>query len=244
MPTYQTTGIVLGRTNFGEADRIIRLITPEHGKISAIAKGVRRVKSKSGGHLEPYGEVSLMLNTGRNLELITSARLLWYPFNLTSDYSRLSLAAMAAKLTERFAPVGEPQPALYALMREMLSVIEAGESGPLAELWFKLRLLQVVGLAPNLDRCLGCGRSDAESSYWFESERGGLVCTDCRGALATSMPTPAIKLWRLAATQAYAPIARIGGVTAMAEQSLSNCDDFYDAHAGRSVRLNSQGAAL
>ncbi|MBW4061875.1 DNA repair protein RecO [Candidatus Saccharibacteria bacterium] len=242
--TYQTTGIVLSRTNFGEADRIIRFITPEHGKISAVAKGIRRVKSKSGGHLEPFGEVALMLATGRNLDVVTSARLVWYPHELTANYERLGLAFIIASLVDRFAQPGEPQPELYAHTRMALGAVEAGESGPLVELWFKLRLLAISGLQPSLDQCLVCGRSDADSRYWFEAERGGLTCDDDRGAVASPMSQPAIKLWRLLFNYPYATIARIGGASEMAASSLADCDDFYDAHGGHSVRSGTLGATL
>ena len=70
-PSYLTKGIVIGRTNFGEADRIVRFFTPDRGKLSAIAKGIRKIKSRSGGHLELFGEVSLMLATGRGLDIVT-----------------------------------------------------------------------------------------------------------------------------------------------------------------------------
>jgi recombinational DNA repair protein (RecF pathway) len=91
-PSYQTTGIIIGRTNFGEADRVVRFITPEHGKVAAVAKGIRKIKSRSGGHLELFGEAALMLISGRNLETVASARLIWYPHQLVGDYQRLGLA--------------------------------------------------------------------------------------------------------------------------------------------------------
>jgi DNA repair protein RecO (recombination protein O) len=241
VPTYQTTGIVLGRTNFGEADRIIRFITPDHGKISAVAKGIRRVKSKAGGHLEPFGEVSLMLAQGRSLDVVASARLIWYPHKMAEDYDRLSLAFMVATLVDRFAHPGEPQTELYEHTRLTLEALETGERGPLVELWFKLRLLSLSGLQPDLDGCMVCGRSDQDTRYWFEAERGGLTCDDDRGAIASPMNQAAIKLWRLLFHYPYATIARIGGAREMAASSLADCDEFYDAHAGRSVRTGTEG---
>jgi DNA repair protein RecO (recombination protein O) len=101
MPTYQTTGIVIGRTNFGEADRIVRFITPEQGKLSAVAKGVRRIKSRLAGHLEVFAESQLTLATGRNLDVIASARLTWYPHQLIADFQRISLASSFASHISR-----------------------------------------------------------------------------------------------------------------------------------------------
>jgi DNA repair protein RecO (recombination protein O) len=241
MPSYQTTAIVLGRTNFGEADRIIRLLTAEHGKLSAVAKGVRRVKSKSGGHLEPFGEVNLMLASGRNLDVITSARLVWYPHELTSDFDRLQLAGAVATLADRLAPAGQPSPDLYELVHRSLSLINAGRTMVLVELWYKLRLLEISGLRPELDHCLVCGRSDSDTRYWFEAERGGLTCDDCRSATAASMEQSTIKLWRLMLERDFEVIDRIGGAGALAASSLPSCDDFYDYHAGHSARLANLG---
>src|ERR1035438_4743161 len=113
-PIYQATAIVIGRTNFGEADRVIRFLTADRGKVSAVAKGVRKIKSRSGGHLELFGEVSLMCATGHNLDTVTSARLVWYPHKLVGDYARLELAFLMARAADRLVEPGQPAPALYA----------------------------------------------------------------------------------------------------------------------------------
>ncbi|HSX01390.1 MAG TPA: DNA repair protein RecO, partial [Candidatus Saccharimonas sp.] len=176
MPTYQTTGIIIGRTNFGEADRIIRLLTPEHGKLSAVAKGVRKIKSRLAGHLELFGETGLMLATGRNLDVVTSARLSWYPHQLAGDYTRLSLAYVMAGLIDRVAQDRQAQPELYTHLLDALRALDDGATGPLPELWFKLRLLALAGFRPELSGCLICRRHDPATSYRFDAARGGIVC--------------------------------------------------------------------
>lgn len=236
MPTYQTTGIVIGRTNFGEADRIIRLITPEQGKVSAVAKGVRKIKSRLSGHLELFGEVNLMLATGRNLDIITSARLAWYPHELVGDYERLSLAYACAGLIDRVAQEHQSQPELYAHLREALQALEAGARGPLIELWFKVRLLQLAGFRPELSGCLVCGRHDEATSYRFDAERGGLTCADDAGATAHPIDANTIKLWRLLADYPYVTVAHVAGGSDLAAASLPLCDEFYEHHLGRAFR--------
>jgi DNA repair protein RecO (recombination protein O) len=235
MPTYQTTGIVIGRTNFGEADRIVRFLTPDHGKVSAVAKGVRKIKSRAAGHLELFGEVSLMLATGRNLDVITSARLQWYPHQLAAAYERLGLAYAIATAIDRLVEPGHPQPKLFAVLAEALRAIDAGASGPFPELWFKLRLLEVLGYRPELTRCIVCGRHD-DTSYAFSPERGGIVCE--RGAEAAALPitTAAIKLWRLLSDYPYATISQIAGASTHAASTLTICDEFYEHHLGRTFR--------
>jgi DNA repair protein RecO (recombination protein O) len=236
MPSYQTTGIVIGRTNFGEADRIIRLFTPEYGKVNAVAKGVRRVKSRLAGHLELFGETALVMATGRNLDVITSARLSWYPHQLIAAYDRLGLAYAMAAAVDRLTEPGHPQPKLYEVLAEGLRAIDGGASGPLPELWFKLRLLEVLGYRPELSACLACGRSDADTEYLFDAARGGLVCQADAGSTARPMSQTAIKLWRILSDYPYGTVAQINDAAAQARATLVACDEFYEHHLGRAFR--------
>jgi DNA repair protein RecO (recombination protein O) len=238
MPSYQTSGIVIGRTNFGEADRIVRFLTPDHGKVSAVAKGVRRIKSKSGGHLELFGEVSLMLAIGRNLDIVTSARLLWYPHDLTSDYTRLSLAFMMALAIDRLTVPDHPQAQLYAALQEALHAVNGGASGALPELWFKLRLLDLTGYHPALSACVICENHESTSDYLFSPERGGIVCRADAQPGDQSMSQTAIKFWRLLSEHSYINIAKIQNAQTLAADTLASCDEFYKYHLGTSFREN------
>jgi DNA repair protein RecO (recombination protein O) len=236
MPTYQTNGIVIGRTNFGEADRVVRFITADHGKVSAVAKGVRRMKSRAGGHLELLGEVNLMLATGRNLDVVTSARLLWYPHELTESYERLTLAFTIASAVDRLTEPGHPQPKLYALVSEALKAINAGAGGALPELWFKLRLLEVQGYRPELAACTICGRHDTSLAYLFDAARGGIVCEQDADVTSVPMTHPTIKLWRILSDYPYATVAQIANGPNLAASTLAACDEFYEHHLGRAFR--------
>ncbi len=229
-------GIVIGRTNFGEADRVVRFFTPERGKVSAVAKGIRKIKSRSGGHLELFGEVSLMLIRGRNLDTITTARLLWYPHQLVGDYHRLSLAFTVATAIDRLTEPDQPAPALYTTLRETLEAIDQGADSQLVELWFKLRLLELTGYRPELNACTVCDRSDTDTSYTFDPARGGITCTADSTTFAHPMDQSAIKLWRLMCDYPFATIAHIARATALASATLESCDEFYEHHLGRAFR--------
>lgn len=233
MPTYQTTGIVIGRTNFGEADRIIRFITPEHGKLSAVARGVRKIKSRAAGHLELFGEVGLMLANGRNLDIITSARLAWYPHQLTVDYTRLGLAYAFASMTDRVSEERHAQPELYAHLRDALRALETGSTGPLIELWYKLRLLNLAGYRPELTACMICGQHSPHAIYYFDAARGGITCESDAGATSRPISPSTIKLWRLLSDYPYATVANIADAPALATASLPACDEFFEHHLGR-----------
>jgi len=233
MPTYQTRGIVIGRTNFGEADRIVRLLTPEHGKLSTVAKGVRRVKSRLGGHLELFGEVELMLATGRNLDVITSARLLWYPHQLAGAYDRLGLAFMFATAIDRLTDSGQPQPKLYETLLQALRTLDETGAGPTLELWFKLQLTSALGYRPELSGCIVCGRHDEATSYYFDPARGGIVCHSDASATSKPIATAAIKFWRLLLDYPYATIANIANGTQLSAATLPLADEFFEHHLGR-----------
>jgi DNA repair protein RecO (recombination protein O) len=238
VPTYQTMAIVVGRTNFGEADRILRMITPDHGKISAIAKGVRKVKSRSGGHLELFGEVDLMLATGRSLDVVTSARLQWYPHNLSQTYSRLSLAFTFATMTDRLLEEQQPQPEVYKLLAAALHALDGPANEQTLELWFKLRLLNLLGYRPELDRCVSCGVRDAGRSYSFSAERGGIMDDGCRDATARPMSHDTIKFWRLLSDHPYAVAGSISGAQEIAVTSLPDCDNFCEYHLGKAFKVS------
>jgi DNA repair protein RecO (recombination protein O) len=244
MASYGVNAIVLGRTNFGEADRIVRLLTPDHGKLSVVAKGVRKLKSRTAGHLELFGEVNLMLASGRgNLDVVTSARLSWYPHQLTADYAALSLAYVFASAMDRLAQEHHNQPELYAHLAEALRVVDAGATGPLPELWYKLRLLNLTGLRPELERCLVCGQADGSLSYYFDAARGGIVCEACATTVAAPMSTTTIKLWRVLCDRSYGQVHHIAGATELAAASLALCDQFYEHHVGRAFRPGGFGPA-
>lgn len=244
MQSYQTKAIVIGRTNFGEADRVVRFITPEHGKVAAVAKGIRKIKSRSGGHLELFGEVNLMLSPGRNLDTIITARLAWYPHELVGDYQRLGLAFLVAKAVDRLTEPGQPASILYGVVREALGAIDSGAGGSLIELWFKLRLLETLGYRPQLAGCLVCGQDGENSLYAFSASRGGIVCQADTSSLDVAFSAMQIKFWRLLCDYPYATIAHIAGSKELAAATIGLCDEFYEHHLGAAFRPTLTGEAV
>jgi DNA repair protein RecO (recombination protein O) len=241
--SYQTKAIVIGRVNFGEADRVVRFLTPEHGKLAAVAKGVRRIKSRFGGHLELFGEVNLMLTKGRNLDTITSARLIWYPNQVVGNYDRLGLAFLIAGAVEKLTEPDHPAAALYGMVREALGALDAGADGTVFELWFKLRLLETLGYRPELGGCMHCGQNSPNSAYFFSAERGGIVCASDAKPLDSPITAIQIKFWRLLCDYPYVTISHIADATTLAETTLALCDAFYEHHLGSQFRPTLTGEA-
>ena len=189
---YRDEGVVLRTQKLGEADRIVTLLTREHGRVRAVGKGVRRTTSRFGARLEPFMHVDLQLHTGRSLDVVTQAVTLT-PFagQLGTDYGRYTAGTAMLEAVERLTDA-EQEPAVqqYLLLLGALRALAAGEHPPGLVLdAFLIRSLAVAGYAPSFDACARCGRAGPHSS--FAVAAGGAVCPDCR-PLGSASPSPAV----------------------------------------------------
>jgi DNA repair protein RecO (recombination protein O) len=171
-------GIVLRGYPFGEADRVVVLLSPNHGKIRTVAKGVRKTKSRFGGRLEPFTHVDLVLYEGRNLDTITQVAVL-EPFpRLRADLDAVVTAGTMVEAADAVAQEDEAAIRLFLLLQRGLKTLEAGERSPDLITSFLLKLADVVGVAPSLLQCAGCGR--VEGLHRFSFSGGGSICDRCR----------------------------------------------------------------
>jgi DNA repair protein RecO (recombination protein O) len=214
---YRDEGVVLRTQKLGEADRIVTLLTRRTGRVRAVAKGVRRTRSRFGARLEPFTHVDLLLYKGRSLDVITQAETV-RPFGelLAGDYPRYTTGTAMLETAERFTPV-EKEPALrqFLLLVGGLRALGEQEHDPRLVLdAFLLRSLAVAGYAPALDECAVCGtrapqadpddpgdqeeaggRRAAPAGFRaFSVSAGGLLCPSCRGPGAASPAPPVIAL--------------------------------------------------
>ena len=201
---YRDDGIVLRTHKLGEADRIVTLLTRRTGRVRAVAKGVRRTKSRFGARLEPFTHVDLLLYTGRSLDVITQAETLRpYGEPLAGDYPRYTTGTAMLETAERFTPV-EKEPALrqFLLLVGGLRALGDGTHDPRLVLdAYLLRSLAVAGYAPALEECSHCGAQSGSGTEgkWlgaFAVAAGGMVCADCRppGAASPAPQTVALML--------------------------------------------------
>ncbi len=181
--SLKTEGIVLRSLRFGEADRILHLYTPDRGRVSAIAKGVRRAKSRFGGRLEPFFRLNLVLYEGRSeLLTVTSAETVAAYPRLREDGGALDGAARACEAVARVFDDGDPHRGVYHLLANELALLDgdparAGRSNALA---FRLKLLLAAGFAPHLAACASCG--ETEHLMGFSGAAGGVVCAACEAS--------------------------------------------------------------
>jgi len=236
MATYATRAIIIGRYNFGEADRVLVLLTPDRGIIRAVAKSVRKIKSRLAGHLELFSESDLMLAEGRSLDVVTAARL-QHHLATGDDYERMRLAYLMAEMVNRLGGETQPYEGLFELVQTAFVELAAGRADPTLELWFKLRLLDRLGYRPELGSCMICGTADPQRSYHFNVELGGIVDQGCT-AVSGSPPFShdAIKLWRLILAHPVARIRSIAAAPELATATLPICNAFYDYTFGKRFR--------
>jgi DNA repair protein RecO (recombination protein O) len=179
----KTEAVVLRSMRYGEADRILHLYTPGRGRVGAIAKGVRRSRSRFGGRLEPFFRLRLILHEGRGeLLTVTGAETVSGHPRLRESGAALDVAARACDAVGRLFETSEPHPGVFNLLCHELALLDADPAAASRAnaLAFRLKLLLAAGLAPQLGACASCG--DPEHLVGFSGAAGGVVCRACEAA--------------------------------------------------------------
>jgi DNA repair protein RecO (recombination protein O) len=177
MALYRDQGIVLRTYKLGEADRIVSFMTERHGKVRAVAKGVRKTKSKFGARLEPPTHVSLQLYEGRELDIVTQAESIDHFRTIREDLDRLTRAVTMLEAVDQLSLEREPNAELYRMLLGGLKAL-AERNSALLVAGFHWKLLALEGFRPVVEHCAACDRTDGLVA--FDPEVGGLLCTDHR----------------------------------------------------------------
>ena len=179
---YVTDAIVLTRFDYGEADRIMTLFTPTHGKLKAIAKGVRRTKSRIGGALEPLAELRVALARGRTFDVVTQVQVTHAWLRLRDSLESAATAWYLAELADRSLEERHEAEGLYTLLRHAYELLDAGmDPGRLAR-WYEMHLADELGIRPEVDRCVECDRMlEADETFRWVPPLGGVLCHRCPG---------------------------------------------------------------
>ena len=238
----KTEAVVLRSMRYGEADRILHLYTPHRGRVSAIAKGVRRARSRFGGRLEPFFRLHIEMHEGRGeLLTVTGAQTIDGHARLRGDARALDAAARACDAVGRLFETSEPHPGVFNLLCRQLALLDAraGEPGRAAAcarcaLAFRLKLLLAAGLAPQLAACANCG--EHEHLVGFSGAAGGVVCAACE---AGSFPLEQ-DAYRFM-TEALGARADRGARGARAGARAGGAGDRGDARASRAPAPDARG---
>ena len=195
MATYRDQAIVLRTQKLGEADRIITLFTRDHGRLKAVAKGVRRTKSRWGARLEPASCVDLLLYSGKTFDVVTQAEAIEnYGDVISQDYQQWTIASSILEAAERFT-AQEHEPALqqYLLVNGALTALAHKTYDPSLILdAYLLRSLAVAGYAPSLTNCSRCNAPGPHK--YFSLVGGGAVCTTCKPSAAATPTVDTLQL--------------------------------------------------
>jgi DNA repair protein RecO (recombination protein O) len=234
---YKTEAVVLRSLRFGEADRVLHLYTLERGRVGAVAKGIRRTKSRFGGRLEPLSHVELMLHQGSGeLATVTGASLIRPHCDARDDSYRLAVGLIALEAMLRLFTDQERNPKAFEALTRFLDVLDTVEPrtsepplDPLV-LSFQLKLLWLSGYLPHLTSCAECGSQGPLVGY--SPQAGGAVCQNCAdGSLALSGEGIAGIEGLLGTPLADAEISRLA-----AREALRVITSSYEYHGGFRLR--------
>jgi DNA repair protein RecO (recombination protein O) len=177
--SFRLEAVVLRHNDWGEADRLLGLFTLEMGKLRALAKGVRKLRSRKAGHLEPFTRVNLLLARGRDLPLITQVETLDAYLPLHEELAGATYASYVVELLDRFTYEEGENRALYRLLIETLARLCQDQDRDLVVRYYEIRLLDLVGFRPQLFQCVGCGAEIQAENQYFSAYLGGALCPRC-----------------------------------------------------------------
>jgi DNA repair protein RecO (recombination protein O) len=245
---YKTEGIILRRRNLGEADTIFTVFADREGKFDAIAKGVRKSRSRMRGHLEPLTRTKMMLAKGRSLDVFTQAETVTPYRGLREDLERSASAIYCAELVDRFAPEHQELPGLYELILEVFDALDGGAPEYVVR-YFEQHLLAQMGYEVQLDACAVCGKRLAEEDAMLSASAGGLVDYGCRvvagsGRVVSVRAIKVLRYARGASIEAFAGIRVDGELAHELQAALADIVRYVLDREVNSGRFVAQVTAL
>ncbi|MFZ0544837.1 MAG: DNA repair protein RecO [Candidatus Promineifilaceae bacterium] len=196
--TFRTEAIVLRRSDFGEADRMLTLFSREYGKVQAIAKGARKPQTRKSGHVELFMRTNFLIAKGKNIDIVTQAELVEAYAALREDLVRTTYASYLVELLDRFTAEEDRDLRKYNLLADALGWFNTTDNLLLAARYYELRLLSLAGFQPQFFNCVSCAEPIQEQDQYFSAELGGLLCPNCHQAdrRARAITPSAVKVLR------------------------------------------------
>ena len=177
---YKTEGIVLKSTEFEEADKIVTIYTKNYGKISAIAKGVRKIKSKFGSSLEILTHSIFLIYKGRNIDIVSQTEILESFFSTSREVIKFAFAVNCVEVVNKLTEEREINIGLFNLLKEVLHYLRKTKDPKLLTLSFKWQTMSLLGYRPSINYCCRCNKSiENQKEMHFNIKEGGLLCNNC-----------------------------------------------------------------
>ncbi|HWR66445.1 MAG TPA: DNA repair protein RecO [Bellilinea sp.] len=171
--------VVLRHSDWGEADRLLGLYTREAGKLRAIVKGARKLRSRKAGHLEPFTRVQLMLARGRDLWIVTQVETVDAYTPLREDLQRIAQASYVIEVLDRFTYEEGQNRLVYGLLVDTLARLASADDFFLAARYYEMQLLDLLGFRPELVNCVNCGELIQPRDQFYTALLGGILCPNC-----------------------------------------------------------------
>lgn len=203
----KTRGIVIKRMNYGEADRILTIFTERLGKVKAISRGVRKIKSRLAGNLEPYMITNFELYEGKTFYTVMGALIENEFTNLHNDLKKTAYAYLVGELIDRFLEEGEKSLDAFSLLCNVLSCVENSNKEIFVNSYC-LKLLEIVGFKPELYSCVHCKKKILPEEIYWDDKEGGVICSDCQEIYqhGRSISLNTLKLLRYLIQQSFSNI--------------------------------------
>ena len=192
--SFHAEAVVLRHNDWGEADRILVVYSREMGKLRVIAKGVRKIRSRKAGHLEPFTRVRLYLARGRDFPIVTQAETVEAYQAIREDLLRTGYAAYVVELLDRFTYEEGSTPLLYGLLTDTLARIARDAEPWLAVRYAEIQMLDLVGYRPELFHCVNCQREIKAEAQFFSNLAGGILCPTCGAGQLAARPVSMLAL--------------------------------------------------
>lgn len=186
--SLRTEAVILRHLDWGEADRLLWIFTREQGKIRIVAKGVRKLRSRKAGHLEPFIHANLLLAYGREMWIVTQAETVQAFIPLREDLRRLGYASYVIELLDRFTYEEGENKQLFHLLVDTLGLLSAEPDPAFAVRYYEVRLLDLVGYRPQLFHCVSCHNPIQAEDQFFSASLGGVLCPRCGAGGAEGRP--------------------------------------------------------
>jgi DNA repair protein RecO (recombination protein O) len=184
--TLRVEAIILQHSDWGEADRILRLYTREQGKLRAIAKGARKMKSRKAGHLEPFMRSRLMLAKGRDMWIVTQAELIEAYSSMRENLESTARMAYVIELLDRLTYEEGQNWQLFDLASNTLTRLSENSDSFVPIHYYEMRILDLTGYRPLLFECASCRKPIKAEDQFFAAEVGGVLCPSCGARTAGS----------------------------------------------------------
>jgi len=192
MSIYTTEGIILKHKDFREADRVITIYSKDYGKIEAITKGSRKIKSKLAGSLEPFCLVNLNIVKGRNFNTVISSEIIKNYRNIKNNFEKIVLANYFTEIIDSLTKVHHHDPKLFNFINSIFEILDSENKmvgRKIFIIWFFIwRFLSLLGYKPELRQCLKCRKNIKPNNNFFSFDQGGVICSSCNKLIKNKIP--------------------------------------------------------